>query len=84
MKHIYEVNRTKLPKKKNSIFKITEQIERTAQYLKVEDVNNFIVENRKRKLNEKKMQSNLNVLYRWEKSVSKTSGSSLVSKRRRI
>lgn len=37
----YEMNRTKLRKQENSIFKITEQTERTKQYLKVEDVNNF-------------------------------------------
>lgn len=68
----------------NSIYKITEQTERTTQNQKVEDVNNFIVENRKKKGNEKKMQSNLNVLYWWEKSVSETRGSSSETKWRRI
>lgn len=51
--------------------KQTEQTERNEPQLDDEDVNNFIVENRNKNTT-KKTHSDLNVFYRWAKSVNET------------
>ena len=58
---------------------LTEQTETTEQtepteigQLNDEDIDNFITENRKKKNRTKKTQSDLNVFYRWAKTVNET------------
>lgn len=71
--------RTKLPEQENSTFKITVQTDRAKQ-----TAISFHCRKPKKKKRNEQRQSNLNVLYRCEKSLSETSGSSSGTKPRRI